>query len=571
MTHAGVACVHHNHPRVLVLFLAKHLAVLAGLLFVAAAAGTLATGTREGLALRTALGLALCAHAAFFLGLIGQLRAAPILVVTLLVVIGGLWRARAQSLARPSLAGSATIVLGAFPLFLLALFPPIAFDETLYHLPFVHAFARDGALQFLPELRFPVFPVLHEVLCVPPFLLAGDVATHLVSVAQVVVIVALLFAWACPDRSRRAVPHDIRAGWLAAAMFLGSPLVVELGTSLHVEAALALFVLGGFYALERERYVLAGFFFGSACSVKYLGFYFVLAALLIVTARAVRRRREAVAFALASAVTALPMTAWIVFHTGNPVFPFLGKSAWTLMPVPSDGVIERAVRLLRVIWDVTFARDRMGFQPPITPFLAVFIVLLLVAAARRNTLARRLVLLSAGYLLLLSFFPQDSRYLLPLLPLVSIATALLVAPRWPRATVWLALLAIAPGIGYAGYRLARQGWPPVTRSQSEEWLAAHVPEYRALRRAGTERVYVCGGERLKSYAAGELLGDHNGPWSYARVLGGAKDRRTIAERMRRIDARYFLVAKQRCTPPRGNGGMDLVYEDEGAQLWRVPG
>lgn len=542
----------------LLLFLAKNLAVLAGLLLIAAAAGTLAAGAREGLALRIALGLGLCAHAGFFLGLIGQLRAGPILGVTLLVVIGGIWRARAESIAFPKPA-----FLGGIPLFLLALFPPIAFDETLYHLPFVHAFARDGALRFLPELRFPVFPVLHEVLCVPPFLLAGDVATHLVSVAQVVVIVALLIAW--------AARNDVRAGWLAAAIFLGSPLVIELGTSLHVEIALALFVLAGFFALDRERYVLAGFFFGSACSVKYLGFYFALAALLIVAARAIHRRRNAVAFILASAVTALPMTAWIVFHTGNPVFPFLGKSVWALMPVPSDGVGSRAVRLLRVIWDVTFARERIGFQPPITPFLAVFVVLLLVGAARRNALARQVVLLSAGYLVLLNFLSQDSRYMVPLLPLVSIATALVVAPRWPRATVWLAVLAIAPGVGYAGHRLARQGAPPASSSQSEEWLTERVPEVRALRRAGPDKVYVCGGEQLKSYAGGVLLGDYNGPWSYTRVLDGADDSRTLAERMRRIDVRYFLVAKQQCRPPRSNGGMELVYEDDGAQLWRVPG
>ena len=542
----------------LVLFLVKHLAVLAGVLLVAAAAGTLAAGTREGLALRTALGLGLCAHAAFFLGLIGQLRTGPILGLTLLLVVGGIWRARSESLAFPALA-----LLGGIPLVPLALFPPIAFDETMYHLPFVHAFARDGALRFLPDMRFPVFPVLHELLCVPPFLLAGDVATHMVSVAQVVVIVALLIEW--------GARHDLRSGWLAAAMFLGSPLVIMLGTTLHVEAALALFVLAGFSALDRERYVLAGFFFGSACSVKYLGFYFALAALLIVAVRAIHRRRDAVAFALASALTALPMTAWIVFHTGNPVFPFLGKSAWVLMPVPSDGVAARVVRLSRVIWDVTFARERIGFQPPITPFLALFVLLLLVAAVKRDALARRVVLVSAGYLVLLNFLSQDSRYLLPLLPLVSIATALVIAPRWPRATVWLAILAIAPGIGYAGHRVARQGVPPATLSQSEEWLAVRVPEYRALRRAGTDTVYACGGEQLKSHAGGLLLGDYNGPWSYARVVGGADDSRTLAQRLRRIDVRYFLVAKQQCTPPRVNGGMELVYEDEHAQLWRVSG
>jgi hypothetical protein len=41
--------------------------------------------------------------------------------------------------------------------------------------------------------------------------------------------------------------------------------------------------------------------------------------------------------------------------------------------------------------------------------------------------------------------------------------------------------------------------------------------------------------------------------------------------MRRIDARYYLLAKRVCIPPQANGGMDLVYEDEAAQLWRVSG
>jgi serine/threonine-protein kinase len=67
----------HNTRRVIVVFLLKNLAVLVLLLLTAACAGTLALGPREGLALRSALGLALCAHACFFLGVVGQLRGGP--------------------------------------------------------------------------------------------------------------------------------------------------------------------------------------------------------------------------------------------------------------------------------------------------------------------------------------------------------------------------------------------------------------------------------------------------------------------------------------------------------------
>jgi hypothetical protein len=542
----------------LVLFFAKHAAVLALLLLTAAGAGTLAASPREGIALRTALGLALFGHACFFLAAIGQLRAAPLIALAMVAIVGGAMRAR--GIARPS---ASHFVVGAIviaPLFVFALYPPIAFDETLYHLPFVRALAHDGALRFLPAMRFPVFPQFHELLCVPVFLLGGDVATHLVALAEVVVTATLLIEW-----GKR---YEIRAGWLAAALFLGSPLVVRLAAITYVDAALTLFVAAGFYTLDRERFLLAGFFLGTACSVKYLGWYFAAFAMLIVLARTVGRRREAVMFVIACAAAALPTTAWIVMKTHDPFFPFASTSLWSLAPSRTVSLGERFAGALRVIWDVTFARGRVSHQPPVTPLLIGMVAVVIVAAIR-DTRARWVALLCAVYVAVFEFLPQDSRYLVPLLPLLSVTAAVIVARRWGKAASVLALLAIAPGIAYAGYRIAVLGVPPVTASQRSAWLSQQVPAYRALLRAGSERVYVCGGEQLKDDAGGELLGDFNGSFSYERILGDAHDTASIAQRLRRIDARYFLVVKQTCQPPRPNGGMTLTYDDPAAQLWRV--
>ncbi len=542
----------------LVLFLAKHATLLALLLVSAAGAGTLAAGPRDGLAMRAALGLALFGHACFFLATAGQLRATPLIALTIIAIAGGAWRAR--GIARPSASHVVAGVLVKAPLFVLALYPPIAFDETLYHLPFVRALAHDGALRFLPAMRFPVFPQIHELLCVPVFLLGGDVATHLVALAEVIVTAAMLMEW-----GKR---YEIRAGWLSAALFLGSPLVVRLATITYVEAALTLFVAAGFYALDRERFLLAGFFLGTACSVKYLGWYFAAAALIIVLVRTAGRRRQAVRFVTGCAAAALPTIAWIVMKTHDPFFPFASKSLWSLPPSRVVSIGERVADALRVIWDVTFARGRMNHQPPVTPLL-IGMVAVVIAAAIRDTRARWVALLCAGYVAIFAFLPQDSRYLVPLLPLLSVTTAVVVARRWKSAATLLAIIAVAPGIAYAGYRIARQGVPPVTTSQRNAWLSQHVPPYRALVHAGNERVYVCGGEQLKDYAGGELLGDFNGPFSYERILGDAHDTASIAQRLRRIDARYFLVAKQTCQPPQPNGGMILTYDDPAAQLWRV--
>jgi len=82
-------------------------------------------------------------------------------------------------------------------------------------------------------------------------------------------------------------------------------------------------------------------------------------------------------------------------------------------------------------------------------------------------------------------------------------------------------------------------------------------------RAGDATTYVCGGEQLKGYARGRLLGDFNGPYAYDRVLHG-----DVAGNLQRIGARYLLVCKRTCAPPRLDG-LELVNDDANAQLLRV--
>jgi hypothetical protein len=591
-------------------------AVLAAILFAAAGTGTLATGSRYPLALRSALGLALLGHALFFLGLLGWLRIAPIVALFVIAVVGGAMRGRWQMAdggwwrdsglrgcavarlrsgisgvtARPSdratirtsVLPSAIRHLPSFaifiPLFLLALHPPLAFDETLYHLPFIRAAAESGRLQFLTENRFPVFPQLHELLCVPPYLLAGDVATHLVSLAELIILAALVYEW---------------GGTLATALLLGSPIVLHFGTVLYVDTALALFVAAGFYCLDREEDALAGFFLGTACSVKYLGGFFAAAALVI------RRRLKYAMWCLAAA---LPTTIWIFAYTRDPLFPFVRDSAWRLHFAPVS-IGTRIVRTLTLPWNVTFARQHVNFQPPVTPLLIVMLVVL-VAAALRDIRARIVAILCGAYAIVFAFLPQDTRYLVPLLPLICVAVAVswnrwqMADGRWrmaerggrraegvgitirPQPSALRPLrsairhlpsaiqfIAIAPGVFYVAYRLAGMGLPPMDDAQRAVELRMRVPEYAAVVRAGSDRVYACGGEQLKAYARGTLIGDENGPFAYRHILAG--DTATLAERLRAIGVQSFLVAKRACKPPVPNGGMELIYEDESAQLWRV--
>ena len=100
--------------------------------------------------------------------------------------------------------------------------------------------------------------------------------------------------------------------------------------------------------------------------MKYLGAFFAVAAL-------VWRRR--LAFAACCLAAALPTTLWLIITTGNPVFPFLGTSLWS-MPLNHFSLI----RTLTLPWNVTFAREYVNHQPPFTPFFIIMLIAMIVRA-----------------------------------------------------------------------------------------------------------------------------------------------------------------------------------------------
>ena len=547
------------------LFVVQHAAALTLVLALSAASGTAVLGPRAPLALRSILGLALTGQVLVVLGAAGAIRPWVLVALAALALLAGAAR---MEWGRPRWTWLLAAVALTLPLFALALFPPIAFDETLYHLPIVKAMAESGAIRFLPGLRFPIFPELHEALCVPGFLALGDVAPHLVAVAELILLAALLIAW---------IPG--RVGLVAAALLVGNPIVVHLATVTYVELALMLFVAAGFFCLDRATgenetwYVpLAGLFFGTACSVKYLGGYFALAALVWVAFLGPNRRRRFLLFSVALIAGVAPMYARILTLTGNPMFPFgtrlFGASPWHLATTRYD---DPWMRALRLFWDLTFARDRLNQQPPWSPFL-VFSALIMLVAARRDRRAAFLCALAAVYIaLFVLVMPSDSRYLLPLLPLVSIAAAPWIS-RWRALAVGVSLVSITAGLAYAGYRLTVLGPPPADSARRQEFLEQRIPEYRALERRGPGATYVCGAEQLQYYGRGEITGDWNGRFAYETVLG-RRDAAQLAGILESAGMRFLLVSRRACSPEwqrvPARPFFEVVYADAGAVLWRV--
>jgi len=586
-------------------------------------------GPMETAALAISLGLVVVAHAGLLLGLAGLLKPWPILLALLGIHLASLpaWRSvlrgvrgvrgvrgprglrgGARSLdGRAEDGGEAAVrrwplllwlaagVAVLLPPAILTLYPPTAFDATLYHLPYARAFAASGALPFLPDLRIPIFPQLLETLFALLLPFGGDLATQAVAFIATILTVALILVW-----GHRFSPA---AGWIAAAAYAGSPLVIYLAGTAYVEPGLVLFATAALYAASRWRegggpgwLTLAALFGGAAADTKYLGLFALgLVAMAAIAAagaspagRPVSRWRSLARVVLVGAILVVPWYGRIVAATGNPVFPFLpevfGFSSWnpaSLHPVVSLRTLPGNVALgmLRLPWDAVFERSRLGSYPPWSPIFLLALPALLAAAVVHRRV-RALLVAAAAYALVVLALHPDARYLLLTLPLVcvavgdSLAWALAWLERRPRlalgasltslsgwarrrppdqgrVTAGAALLAVAiflPGWSYSLYSLHRLGPVPATPAEREAFLARKLPAFASIRYlervcGSSYTLYAIHAENMVYFAAGRFLGDWTGPAAYPRVVPADGDAKPLYRRLRSLGADHLLTVE----------------------------
>jgi hypothetical protein len=556
-----------------------------------------------------AAGLLLLAEIGLVLGCGGRLAVVPLLAALGAVHLAGIaaWRwlldglrttaarLRAPAAGRLAVAGCGAVAAALLPVGMLAIYPPTGFDATLYHLPFAKAFAVSGGLPFLPDLRVPVFPQLNEMLLAMALLLGGDAAAQLLMALATALTAALLLLW-----GREAFPEAPGAGWIAAAAWLGNPLVVYLGGSAYVDPALALWVTAALYAVHRYRagggtgwLAASAAAAGAAAAGKYLGLFFVAAIAAIVAAgarnrlavqaagsgdspvrRASPRRGHAALFMLVALAVMAPWYGRILYYTGNPLFPFFprlfGGSPWDPLDVGPAGPWWRSASAL----------------PPLSPVYLAALPLVAWRAAR-DAHTRRLLLLVAAFAGVTLALPRDPRYLLPVVPVASLALGVTLAswgPPFPRlrgrrrlAAASAALL--LPGWLYGVIRIVHLGPPPPSQASREALLARELPLYPAVRflnrHAGSAyTAFGFGTENLHYFADGRLLGDWAGPASYRRMPSPAGDPRALEGALRRLGADYLILPASYCRAGRTEGadfrrGFRLLYADLHARAFAL--
>ena len=602
---------------VLAWFVLKHLVVVTLIASTALAAGLpwvrrLSMTGAERVAVAMAVGLAVAGHVALGLGLTGRLEPVGIIVLILFAHLAARRDLRdlfwaGQRWCRKARRGAWLAfpfgVLALSPLVFCALYPPTGFDETLYHLPYAQAFVRARGLPFLADLRFPIFPRFVETSFAVVLALAGDVATHGVSLVATLATALLVGTWASRATTRigRSEPGGGGvANGIAAATLLGQPIGVYLAGTAYVEPALALFAAAAVYSADRWRWeadrawlILAGLLSGTAAASKYTGLLILAGvSIQIVVGARDRVARNLLTYGGVVVATLAVSYGQLLYHTGNPLFPFFpalfGSTPWDASEFLLPSGIQHGAALLTLPWTVVFDRHAIGGLPPFSPLWSLGLALVLIAAWW-NRDVRRWALWIIGLIL---FEPLRAHYLWTGMPILALACGVSCVEilghvravaghlRRTRAT-WLPLvfaLCVLPGWLYGVYRLIRLGPLPADDGARTAFLATQRPLFSALnflndRCRDSCTVYGVHAEHMVYFAAGRFLGDWNGPASFARTLPEDGDAETFSRSLHRLGARYVLVpvGSRRETGLFGADapGFRWIYGDAAADAYEL--
>lgn len=451
------------------------------------------------------------------LGLVGCLYREVIGAITLAAAfwgIGELGRANGERVLRaawqsvgkaPALAGgdspprwlSSGIVLlsvtAAATAAIAALAPPTAGDALCYHLELPKVFLREHAIVYLPDSDNSTYPLLIEMLYLWALSIDGPVAAQLVHYGLGLLLSSAAVLLATPIVGRPWA-------WFAGVLTLLVPGVGNQIAAPLNDVGLAAFTTLALAAwwqacVEEEHpnwYLVAGWFLGAALATKHLAIVFAAVCLAVFAWYSWRQhawRRILIGAATTLVVAVSISGVWYLraaWHHGNPVYPFFQETltggGGPTLAADKAPLGRGLTNLVAAPWPVTMHPERFGgrgHQLGIV-FLAVLPGLIFCRRLRGLPLLLEICL---GYFVCWYLLRQNVRFLLPLVPLASVAVVWVAMesrrlPAWPRwlfaaAMTTMLLANVAVGVRRTRDRAAvALGW-----ERRDAYLARSEPSY----------------------------------------------------------------------------------------------
>lgn len=462
-----------------------------------------------------ALGLGCWTTLTFLLASVRQLHTTSVglaVAIVLGLAAGAAWRRRGSSpaVSFPDLRAlwpGALFAIPLVPIAWLAMSPPVSWDASAYHLTLPKLFLAHGGFRPVEMNVYSHWPMGGELLFALAMLLRDHVLAKLVhfgfGLATCVAIVALCRRW-----------HRPESGILAVAFFLANPVVVfelrvanvDLAQTFFTTLALAMMLEATGSEdgpLRRGELLLAGICCGLVAAIKVQGIVTAGLLALLLAPRILHREtrsdgfRALLLFSLPVAALWLPWLVKAAWFTGNPVYPLLyetfGGPDWSSALGEQFHAWQRSIGMGREPLDYLLLPLRVillggwgygTFDGEIGAFW-LLLVPLAILCSRGNYLARRALLLSALFFGFWSLTSQQIRFLVPFLPLLSMAAGIgmvellerLRSPRERRLALGMVQgMALALTVFYASHSM-NAGWRALQRYQAEtgNLLATAVP------------------------------------------------------------------------------------------------
>lgn len=470
----------------------------------------------------------------------------------------------------PERCGFAMLALAIASTVMRPLWPPLAWDELMYHLPHAQQWAESGRLQVNLWLRYPWFPYNYDLLYAAALLFGNDILPHLLHAAA-----GWLVAWLVYGLGARHL--DRLTGCVAAVIWI--LLSRSEYDRAYIDLAVALFVLVAGIAFARWWHegartwlAVSAFSMGIALGTKYQ----VLGLLpFFVVAMAWRDRRPST-WLIATAALAVPCIYWYARNaivTGDPVNPIGGRwfgfTDWDLGDYKAqfDDLRRHVGAPPWMLWSAVLA-----------PFIP---------AVRASRAARGALMLCAWMLAVWLISSRYPRYLIPAYPML----ALLAAAVWvhvlrklpvhawsPRLqqTLRVSVLALIGGLGVAACTSGAKHAQRIasTPEARDALLRQEVTGYgmwRHLRAQPAGRIYQLGVEDSLYYAPQPVWGEVFGPWRYRDVQSLAPE---AMHRKLSADGFDALVIHTGRAPgvtsqPGFTRWFSLIHSDGDVQLYRL--
>jgi len=585
-------CMNNNLDMELeaVLFFISHYAFLAGIGILAYGIGRRLTqrmvfdSAAEQIAFCTTLGLGFLSYLILLIGTLGLLYRWLILATlgTIFLLCFSAWIELFRGISATYKSGNwqrwrpALLVLFAIliisPVLLLPLYPPTAFDSTMYHLPYAKIYTQESRIVFTPYLRYAVSPQTNEMLFTLAIRLYDGVSAQLIQFLMVGMLTIGLSAFGRRHFSQRA-------GIWGAAIFLSNPMVLWLGASAYIDVGLALFVSMAIYSIfnwmhskETRWLILGALFLGFSAGSKYSALFFLILLGLLVLAIEVKNKKFLHAFLFIVIVAAIA-SPWYFrnwYYTGNPVFPFFGHifgyEWWSpqdlygqLNEMRSHGIGKSVQSFLLLPWNLAFKQPKFLMEAPYSP-IYLFALPFLFFGLKRPKI-RALIIIVFLYTLFWFNSAQVLRYLMPIMPILSLAVAasfksflerpFLNKVPWVKqgiVTLVVSILLFSPGWSYSIYKIERDDYPPCTEAEQEFYLTEKFPSFPAYKYLNQTRgrqysIYALFDTNLAFYADGVFMGDWFGPARYEKIYKNFDNVKSIHRELRTLGADYFLVKR----------------------------